>query len=46
MPLSDNQINVNRLTKIYFSVIFLLAIKLNSICNLRERLSSLFRFRP
>lgn len=46
MHLSDNQINVNRLTKIYFSVIFLLAIKLNSIYNLRERLSSLFRFRP
>ena len=38
MHLSDNQINVNRLTKIYFSVIFLLAIKLNSIYNLRERL--------
>ena len=46
MHLSDNQINVNRLTKIYFSVIFLLAIKLNSIYNPRERLSSLFRFRP
>ena len=44
--LLDNQINVNLLTKIYFSVIFLLAIKLNSIYNLRERLSSLFRFRP
>ena len=46
MYLSDNQIIVNLLTKKYFSVIFLLAIKLNSICNLRERLSSLFRFRP
>ena len=46
MYLSDNQIIVNLLTKNYFSVIFLLAIKLNSICNLRERLSSLFRFRP
>ncbi len=46
MHLSDNQINVNRLTKIYFSIIFLLAIKLNSIYNLRERLFSLFRFRP
>ena len=42
--LSDSQINANQLVKIYFSVIFLLAIKLNSICNLRERLSSLFWF--
>ena len=40
--LLDNQINVNLLTKIYFSVIFLLAIKLKSICNLHEHLSSLF----
>ena len=44
--LLDNQNNANLLTKIYFPVIFLLAIKLNSICNLREHLSSLFRFRP
>lgn len=44
--LLDNQINVNLLTKIYFSVIFLLAIKLKSICNLHEHLSSLFWFRP
>lgn len=42
--LLDNQINVNLLTKIYFSVIFLLAIKLQSICNLHEHLSSLFWF--
>ena len=42
--LLDNQINVNLLTKIYFSVIFLLAIKLKSICNLHEHLSSLFWF--
>ena len=46
MYLSDNQIIINLLTKIYFSVIFLLAIKLNSIYNLRERLFLLFRFRP
>ena len=44
--LLDNQNNANLLTKIYFPVVFLLAIKLNSICNLRERLSLLFRFRP
>ena len=42
--LFDNQINVNLLTKNYFSVIFLLAIKLKSICNLHEHLSSLFWF--
>ena len=42
--LLDNQINVNLLTKNYFSVVFLLAIKLNSIYNLYERLSLLFRF--
>ena len=42
--LLDNQINVNLLTKIYFSVIFLLAIKLKSISNLHEHLSSLFWF--
>ena len=42
--LLDNQINVNLLTKIYFSVIFLLAIKLKSICNLHEHLPSLFWF--
>ena len=42
--LFDNQINVNLLTKKYFSVVFLLAIKLNSIYNLYERLSLLFRF--
>ena len=42
--LFDNQINVNLLTKNYFSVVFLLAIKLNSIYNLYERLSLLFRF--
>ena len=42
--LLDNQINVNLLTKIYFSVIFLLAIKLKNICNLHEHLSSLFWF--
>ena len=42
--LLDNQINVNLLTKIYFSVIFLLAIKIKSICNLHEHLSSLFWF--
>ena len=42
--LLDNQINVNLLTKIYFSVIFLLAIKLKSISNLHEYLSSLFWF--
>ena len=36
--LFDNQFDINLLTKIYFSVIFLLAIKLNSIYNLRERL--------
>lgn len=46
MHLLDNQFDINLLTKIYFSVIFLLAIKLNSIYNLRERLSLLFRFRP
>ena len=40
--LPDSQINANLLTKIYFSVIFLLAIKLNSICNLRERLFCYF----
>lgn len=44
--LFDNQYNTKLLTKIYFSVIFLLAIKLNSIYNLHERLSSPFRFRP
>lgn len=42
--LLDNQINVNLLTKIFFSVIFLLAIKLKSISNLHEHLSSLFWF--
>ena len=42
--LLDNQINVNLLTKIYFSAIFLLAIKLKSISNLHEHLSSLFWF--
>ena len=42
--LLDNQINVNLLTKICFSVIFLLAIKLKSICNLHEHLPSLFWF--
>ena len=42
--LFDNQINVNLLTKNYFSIVFLLAIKLNSIYNLYERLSLLFRF--
>ena len=42
--LLDNQINVNLLTKICFSVIFLLAIKLKSISNLHEHLSSLFWF--
>jgi len=46
MHLLDNQFDINLLTKIYFSVIFFLAIKLNSIYNLRERLSLLFRFRP
>lgn len=46
LHLLDNQFDINLLTKIYFSVIFLLAIKLNSIYNLRERLSLLFRFRP
>lgn len=44
--LFDNQSNIKLLTNIHFSVIFLLAIKLNSIYNLHERLSSLFRFRP
>ena len=44
MYLSDNQIIVNLLTKKYFSVIFLLAIKLKSISNLHEHLSSLFWF--
>lgn len=29
--LSDNQYNINLLTKIYFSIIIFLAIKLNSI---------------
>lgn len=38
LHLLDNQFDINLLTKIYFSVIFLLAIKLNSIYNLRERL--------
>ena len=42
--LLDNQINVNLLTKIYFSFFFLLAIKLKSISNLHEHLSSLFWF--
>jgi len=34
----DNQYDSELLIKIYFSVIFLLAIKLNSIYNLHERL--------
>jgi len=38
----DNQWSMKLLTKIYFSIIIFLAIKLNNIYNLHEHLSWLF----